>query len=47
VLHAGTNGSKVCGLDIKNEQESESLWRTIGQVIEWAFDAAEQASGLL
>lgn len=47
VLHAGTNGSKVCGLDIKNEHESDSLWKTIGQVIEWAFEAAEQAGGLL
>lgn len=40
VLHAGTNGSRVSGIDINNEAESESLWKTIGQVIEWAFQAA-------
>lgn len=41
VLHATTNGSKVCSVDINVPEESETLWRTIGQIIEWAFDAAQ------
>ncbi len=41
VLHSGTNGSKVSGLDINNELDSKSLYETIGQIILWAFKAAE------
>jgi AcrR family transcriptional regulator len=40
VLHATTNGSKVCSVDITLPEDSDTLWRTIGQIIEWAFDAA-------
>ena len=43
VMHAGTNGSRVCSVDIEVPEESETLWRTVGQIIGWAFDAAEKA----
>jgi len=46
VLHAATNGSRVCGVDIGVEEESESFWRTVGDVIDWAFEAAAKAGGL-
>jgi hypothetical protein len=41
VLHANTNKSKVCGIDINLEKDSEALKRTIGQIIGWAFKATE------
>jgi len=44
VLHATTNGSSVCSVDINVPEESETLWKTIGQIIDWAFDAAEKAT---
>ncbi|HEY8929599.1 MAG TPA: hypothetical protein VIM55_10440, partial [Mucilaginibacter sp.] len=44
VLHATTNGSSVCSVDINVAEESETLWQTIGQIIDWAFDAAEKAT---
>lgn len=47
VLHAGTNGSKICGVDLNDPAESDSFWQTIGVVIDWAFDAAEKAGGSL
>ncbi|MBB5396670.1 TetR/AcrR family transcriptional regulator [Mucilaginibacter sp. AK015] len=47
VLHATTNGSKVASVDITVDEEHEALWRTIGQIIDWAFEAAEKAGGLV
>ena len=47
VLHADTNGSKVCSVDINIPEENEMLWKTIGQIIDWAFEAAEKAGGLI
>ncbi|HEY9002816.1 MAG TPA: TetR/AcrR family transcriptional regulator [Mucilaginibacter sp.] len=44
VLHATTNGSSVCSVDINVPEESETLWKTIGQIIDWAFEAAEKAA---
>lgn len=43
VMHSGTNGSKVASVNIDDPEESEALWQTIGQIINWAFDAAEKA----
>lgn len=47
VLHANTNKSKVCGIDINLERDSEILKRTIGQIINWAFLAADDLSKFL
>ncbi|MEO3402821.1 TetR/AcrR family transcriptional regulator [Mucilaginibacter sp. CAU 1740] len=47
VLHARTNGSRVCGIDINNEEESRSLWKTIGVIVNWAFEAAAAAGNIL
>ncbi|WP_426582639.1 TetR/AcrR family transcriptional regulator [Mucilaginibacter sp. R-33] len=44
VLHANTNRSKVCGIDINLEKDSEALKATIAQVISWAFAAAEKGN---
>jgi AcrR family transcriptional regulator len=44
VLHAHTNKSKVCGIDINVEKDNEALWQTIGQIISWAFSAAEKTN---
>lgn len=47
VLHAGTNGSPVSSVDINIPEESEKFWTTVGQIIDWAFEAAEKAGGSL
>lgn len=41
VLHANTNKSNVCGIDINLEKDSETLKVTIAQIITWAFAATE------
>ena len=35
------SGSKYCSVDINIPEESKELWRTIGQIVEWAFDATQ------
>lgn len=42
VLHTSVNTSVVCGVDIRNERDRESLKRTISQLITWAWDQAEE-----
>lgn len=40
VLHAKTNKSVVCGIDLNREEDQEQLLKTIAQVIDWACAAA-------
>lgn len=40
VWHADKNKSVVCGLDINDERQREELIETIGQLIEWTWEAA-------
>jgi len=42
VLHAETNKSTVCGIDINLESDREIIIKTIGQIIEWAFEATNE-----
>lgn len=39
-LHAHTNGSKICGIDMGSERERNEVLRTIDQVIGWACNVA-------
>ncbi|GEM_PF-87532 len=41
VLHTSVNTSVVCGVDIRRDKDRESLKRTIGQLITWAWDKAK------
>jgi len=41
VLHAETNKSTVCGVDINREMDRNTIVKTIGEIIEWAFLATE------
>jgi AcrR family transcriptional regulator len=41
VLHAETNGSTVCGIDINREKDREIMLQAIEQVITWAWDAVD------
>jgi AcrR family transcriptional regulator len=40
VLHAQSNKSTVCGIDINLERDRETFLKTIGQVIDWAWNCA-------
>ena len=44
VLHDSAGLGTLAGTDIKNEKEFDQVLNTIAQVIEWAFQAAEQAN---
>ncbi len=42
VLHNQTNKSTVCGIDINRDRERSEVIKTIGQLIEWAFEKAKE-----
>jgi len=42
VLHAATNKSTVCGVDINWDKDRHEILRTIAQVIGWSWDNAKQ-----
>lgn len=42
VWHAKNNGSTVCGIDINKNQDREDLVRSLGQLIDLVWDAAEK-----
>jgi AcrR family transcriptional regulator len=42
VLHAQTNKSTVSGIDANKKSDQRELLRTIGQVLDWAWQAAAQ-----
>jgi len=45
VLHAETNKSTVCGIDVNLECDRKIILKTIGEIIEWAFDATGEGDG--
>jgi len=40
VLHAETNKSTVCGIDVNLESDQRIVIKTIGEIINWAFEAS-------
>ena len=40
VLHAASNKSTVCGIDLDWEHDLDEVLRTIGQIIGWAWESA-------
>jgi len=42
VLHAHTNGSKVCGADLNSDRGRAEVHRTIEQIISWAWQHAQE-----
>ena len=42
VLHSQTNKSTVCGIDLNWEHDKDEILKTIGQVISWAWEKAQQ-----
>jgi len=44
VLHDSAGLGTIAGIDIKNEKEFDTMLKTIAQVIEWAFQAAEMVN---
>jgi AcrR family transcriptional regulator len=42
VWHAKNNGTTVCGIDINKYQDREDLVRSLGQLIDLVWDAAER-----
>jgi len=42
VLHAMTNKSTVCGIDINWDKDREEILKTIGQVIGWSWEKAKE-----
>ncbi|RKR82102.1 TetR family transcriptional regulator [Mucilaginibacter gracilis] len=42
VLHAKTNKSTVSGMDANKKSDRAELHRTIGQILDWAWQASEQ-----
>jgi len=45
VLHAEKNKSTVCGLDLNLEGDRQTVIKTIGEIIGWAFEAGSGESG--
>lgn len=43
VLHDSADAGTIAGIDLKNKNDFEAVFTTIGQVIEWAFAAADNA----
>lgn len=41
-LQATTNNSPVCGIDVNQERDKEAFIRTMAQILEWAWKAAEE-----
>jgi len=46
VWHAEYNKSVVCGLDVNQQKDREDFTKTIGQVILWAWEAADKEKSL-
>ena len=46
-LHAYANQSTVCGIDINIERDREIIANTIGQLIGWAFEAADKLTTMM
>ncbi|MBS1504481.1 MAG: TetR/AcrR family transcriptional regulator [Bacteroidetes bacterium] len=44
ILHAESNKSTVAGMDLGQENDREELLRAIGQLLTWAWEAAEKAA---
>jgi AcrR family transcriptional regulator len=42
VLHAETNKSTVCGIDVNLDSDRKTVVKTIGEIIEWAFISTDQ-----
>lgn len=42
VLHAEHNKSTVAGMDVNREKDREEIVRTIGQILSWAWQAADK-----
>jgi len=42
VLHSTTNKSTVCGIDLNWEHDQDEVLKTIGQIIGWAWDKAQE-----
>jgi AcrR family transcriptional regulator len=43
VLHDSADAGTMAGIDLKNEKQFEIMLNTLAQIIEWAFQAAEDA----
>lgn len=43
VLHASAGAGTMAGIDIKSENNFGAMLAAIGQIVEWAFDAAEKS----
>lgn len=41
VLHARSNKSTQCGIDIHSEADRAEIIRTVRQILKWTFDAAK------
>ncbi|HTD99051.1 MAG TPA: TetR/AcrR family transcriptional regulator [Mucilaginibacter sp.] len=44
VLHAQTNKSSVSGMDANKKSDQQELLKTIGQILDWSWQAAEQTN---
>jgi len=42
VLHSQTNKSTVCGIDLNWEHDKDEVLKTIGQIIGWAWEKAQE-----
>jgi hypothetical protein len=45
-MHATTHNSTVCGIDVNHERDREAFIRTMGQMLQWAWDAAERGNNI-
>ena len=41
VLHAKTNGSTFCGIDINKEKDMKEVQKTLKQMVDWAYEKAD------
>lgn len=46
VLHDSVDTGSLAGIELGHEKDFETMLNTLAQVIEWAFDAAEQAKAV-
>jgi hypothetical protein len=42
ILHAESNKSTTAGIDLKQEKDREEMLKTIGQILTWAWEAADK-----
>lgn len=45
VLHANTNKSVVCGINVNSEKDRSDVLRTIGQIVSWSFKQVDGSLG--